>query len=170
MYYGILLTENIMKNTKIKTLAEVVKIAERARDQGLKVVTTTGCFDLVHIGHVKNLERAKSFGDVLIVGINSDSSVKRLKGKTRPIVPARERAEIIGSLSSVDHVFIFKELVPTGWLAKVKPNIHVKGADRTIHEILERHLLKKIGAQLIFIPLKKGRSTSALIEKIKKYA
>ena len=159
-----------MKNTKIKTLAEVVKIAERARDQGLKVVTTTGCFDLVHIGHVKNLERAKSFGDVLIVGINSDSSVRRLKGKTRPIVPARERAEIIGSLSSVDHVFIFEELVPTGWLAKVKPNIHVKGADRKIHEILERHLLKKIGARLIFIPLKKGRSTSTLIEKIKKYA
>jgi len=159
-----------MKNTKIKSLSEIAKIAKRARDRGLKVVTTNGCFDLIHVGHIRNLERAKSLGDVLIVGINSDNSVRKLKGKNRPIVAAKERAEVVGSLSSVDYVFIFGDLAPTRWLAKVKPNIHIKGGDRKIHEIVERHLLKKIGAKLIFLPIRKGSSTSALIEKIKKYA
>ncbi|MBI2033725.1 MAG: adenylyltransferase/cytidyltransferase family protein [Candidatus Liptonbacteria bacterium] len=159
-----------MKKAKVRSLGEIAKIAKRAKDKGLKVVTTNGCFDLIHVGHIRNLERARSLGDVLIVGINSDSSVKKLKGKNRPIITAIERAEVIGSLSSVDYVFIFADLAPTRWLAKVKPDVHVKGGDRKIHEIPERHLLKKIGAKLIFLPIRKGRSTSALIEKIKKYA
>ncbi len=159
-----------MKKAKIRSLGEIVKIAKQAKGNGLKVVTTNGCFDLIHVGHIRNLERAKSLGDVLIVGINSDNSVRKLKGKNRPIITAKERAEVIGSLSSVDHVFIFTDLTPTRWLAKVKPNIHVKGGDRKLHEIPERHLLKKIGSKLIFLPIKKGKSTSALIEKIKKYA
>ncbi len=156
-----------MKKSKIRSLGEIAKIAKRAKDKGLKVVTTNGCFDLIHIGHIRNLERAKSLGDVLIVGINSDSSVRKLKGKNRPIVTAKERAEVIRSLSSVDYVFIFGDLTLTRWLAKVKPNIHVKGGDRKIHEIAERHILEKIGAKLIFLPIIKGRSTSTLIEKIK---
>lgn len=160
-YYG-------MKSAKIKSLGEIAKIAKRAKDKGLKVVTTNGCFDLIHVGHIRNLERAKSLGDVLIVGINSDNSVRKLKGKNRPIITAKERAEVVGSLSSVDYVFIFGDLAPTRWLAKVKPNIHVKGGDRKIREIVERHILKKIGARLIFLPIRKGNSTSALIEKIKK--
>lgn len=155
---------------KVKTLAEIAKIAKRAKDKGLKVVTTNGCFDLIHVGHIRNLERAKSLGDVLIVGINSDNSARKLKGKNRPIITAKERAEVIGSLSSVDYVFIFGDLAPTRWLAKVKPNIHVKGGDRKLCEILERHILEKIGAKLIFLPIVKGKSTSALIEKIKRRA
>jgi len=156
-----------MKGEKIKSLGEIVKIAKLARDKGLKVVTTNGCFDLIHVGHIRNLERAKSLGDILIVGINSDNSVKKLKGKSRPIVAAKERAEVIGALSPVDYVFIFGDLAPTNWIAKIKPDIHVKGGDRKIHEIVERHILKKIGAKLIFLPIIKGSSTSALIEKIK---
>ncbi|MEK9180197.1 MAG: adenylyltransferase/cytidyltransferase family protein [Patescibacteria group bacterium] len=156
-----------MKNSKIKELGEIVKIAKRAKAKGLKIVTTNGCFDLIHVGHIRNLTHAKSLGDVLIVGINSDSSVRKFKGKNRPIIAAKERAEIIGSLSSVDYVFIFGDRAPTEWLAKVKPDIHVKGGDRKLSEILERHVLEQIGAELVFLPIINGRSTSALIRKIK---
>lgn len=158
-----------MKNGAVKSLGEIVKIAKKAKEKGLKVVTTNGCFDLIHIGHIRNLESAKSLGDVLIVGINSDNSVRKLKGENRPIIRARERAEIIASLEMVDYVFIFEDLAPNRWLARVKPNIHVKGGDRKLSEILERYVLQKMGAKLIFLPIRKGRSTSALIEKIKKH-
>ena len=154
-----------MKNRGVKSLASIIKIAETARRRGKKIVTTNGCFDLLHVGHVRNLKFAKSLGDILIVGINSDSSTRKNKGPSRPIVPEKERAEVLAALETVDYVFIFGDKTPIGWLKKIGPKIHVKGADRKLAQIIERDTLKKIGAQLIFAPYHKGKSTSSLIKK-----
>ena len=156
------------KHKKIKSLNEIVKMARRSRARGHKVVTTNGTFDVVHIGHIRNLEAAKSHGDILIVGINSDASVKRYKGKERPIIPEQERAEVIASLKPVDYVFIFESDTPIPWLQKIKPHIHAKGADRKVSEIIEKNTLDKIGAKLVRVPYLKGKSTSPIIAKIKK--
>ncbi len=152
---------------KLKTLEEVAVIAERARKNKQKVVTTNGCFDIIHIGHVRNLEKAKSLGDILIVGVNADTSVRENKGKDRPIIGEKERAEVIAALASVDYVFIFKDKTPEMWLRKIRPSIHVKGRDRKLSQIIERETLKEIGAKLVLVPLAKGKSTSAVIAKIK---
>ncbi len=153
---------------RIKTVAEIVKIAKNARSLGKKVVTTNGAFDLLHVGHLRNLELAKSLGDILIVGVNSDASVRKNKGNGRPIVPERERAEMVAALKPVDYVFIFGDQTPTRWLKKISPDVHVKGADRNPKQIVERNVLKKIGAKLSFARYHKGKSTTAIIEKIKK--
>ncbi len=153
--------------SKIKTLAEVAKIARRKRRAGKKIVTTNGCFDILHIGHVRNLEKAGSFGDVLIVGVNSDSSVRENKGRGRPIVSQAERAEVVAALRAVDYVFIFKDRTPEKWLKLIKPSIHVKGADRKTSQIVERATLKEIGAKLVRVPLTKGKSTTEVIAKIR---
>ena len=155
---------------KIKTIREIARIAEKAKRGGKVVVTTNGCFDILHIGHIRNLEKAKSQGDILIVGLNSDASVKRNKGKSRPLMPARERAEIVAALGAVDYVFIFGDLTPNRWLAKIKPDVHIKGADRKLAQIVERDVLRRIGAKLILIPHYKRKSTTRLIEKIKKFS
>src|SRR3989344_8147299 len=151
-----------MKN--IKKFSEILKIVKDAKNQGKKVVTTNGTYDILHIGHVRNLEFAKKQGDILIVGINSDSSVRAYKGKNRPIIPEGERAEMVAALSSVDYVFIFKEKASDPWLRKLRPHIHVKGQGRN----LEKETLKAIGAKFIFAPLVAGKSSTNIIEKIKK--
>lgn len=158
-----------MKNEKIKHLGEIVKIAARAKKKKLKIVTTNGCFDILHVGHIRNLRFAKSFGDILIVGINSDGSVRKNKGANRPIVPAQERAEILAALADVDYIFIFNDTTPIPWLKKIKPDVHIKGADRNLKQIVERGVLKKIGARLALAPYHKGKSTTALIKKIASY-
>ena len=155
-----------MKGGELKTLAKIVKIARRAQKQGKKIVTTNGCFDLLHIGHVRSLKFAKSLGDILIVGVNSDLSVRANKGPLRPIIPEKERAEILAALEAVDYVFIFSDKTPVGWLKKIRPDIHVKGADRSLRQIVERAVLKKIGAKLVFAPIVKGKSTTELIKKL----
>jgi rfaE bifunctional protein nucleotidyltransferase chain/domain len=155
-----------MKN--IKKINEISEIIKKAKNRGLKVVTTNGTFDILHMGHVRNLEFAKSQGDILIVGVNSDASVRAYKGKDRPIVGELERAGMVASLKSVDYVFIFKEKDPVSWLRKLKPDIHVKGRDRKIGQIIERDVLKEIGAKFVFAPIVKGKSSTNIIEKIKK--
>ena len=152
---------------KIKGLEEIRALAQMVKKKGRRVVTTNGCFDILHIGHIRNLEKAKSLGDFLIVGVNADKSVRENKGKGRPVVPGRERAEVIAALKSVDCVFIFKDKTPNNWLRKIKPHIHVKGADRKLSQIVELKTLKEIGAKLVRVPLIKGKSTSALIAKIR---
>ena len=147
---------------------EIIAIARRARTKGQTVVTTNGAFDVIHVGHVRNLEVAKRCGDILIVGINSDASVKRYKGKNRPIIQAHERAEIIATLKPVDYVFIFESDTPIPWLKKIRPHVHAKGADRKISEIIEKPTLDEIGAKLVRIPYHKGKSTTAIIDKIKR--
>ncbi len=155
-----------MKGSKVKTLAEVVSLANAARRKGKRIVTTNGCFDILHIGHVRYLEAAKKKGDILIVGVNSDASVRGSKGPSRPIVPERERAEVIASLKAADAVFIFPERDPSKWLSKVKPDIHVKGADWTLDRILEREIVEKGGGRIALIPLEKGKSTTNIVRKI----
>lgn len=153
--------------SKIQSLAAVVAAANRARRAGKKIVTTNGAFDLLHVGHVRNLQKAKSLGDVLIVGVNSDASVRTHKDKSRPIVPERERAEIVAALGAVDHVFIFTSPNPIPWLRKIKPHVHVKGADRKLSQIVEKSTVEKNGGKIFRMPLTKNHSTTKLIERIK---
>jgi rfaE bifunctional protein nucleotidyltransferase chain/domain len=133
---------------KVKTLHRLLPIIARVKKQGLKIVTTNGSFDLLHIGHLRYLQEAKRKGDLLIVGINSDSSVKTYKDKRRPIIPDKERAEMVAGFECVDYVFIFKELTPQKWLAKVRADVHVKGAQYKISEIPERVVVEKYGGSV----------------------
>ena len=131
------------------------------------MVTTNGSFDILHTGHVSNLIFAKKQGDVLIVGVNSDSSVRRNKGVGRPFTPARERAEIIASLKPVDAVFIYEELTPVKWIKILKPHVHVKGADRTMAEIVEKEAVESVGGKVVRAPYLKNKSTTGIIAKIR---
>jgi D-beta-D-heptose 7-phosphate kinase/D-beta-D-heptose 1-phosphate adenosyltransferase len=147
----------------IKSFEEIEKISKEAKLKGKKVVFTNGCFDLLHIGHIKYLQKAKSFGDMLIVGLNSDKSVKRLKGQTRPIMPQEDRAYLLASLEMVDYVVIFEEDTPYKLISKVKPDVLVKGGDYEEKEIVGRDIAKRVEV-VEFVP---NKSTSAIIEKIK---
>jgi rfaE bifunctional protein nucleotidyltransferase chain/domain len=146
-------------------------LARRAEWKALGriVVWTNGCFDLVHVGHIRSLTAAKNFGDVLIVGLNGDASVRRLKGPSRPVVPQHERAELLAALGCVDAVMIFDELTPEISLARLKPEIHCKGADYAPPHgkpIPESRLVESYGGQVKFIPLIPQTSTTRLIERI----
>lgn len=142
--------------------------AEELRAQGKKIVTTNGCFDILHTGHVRILEAAKELGDVLIVGINTDDSVKRLKGPERPINCDSDRAEVIGALKSVDFVTIFPEDTPVEFLEQVKPDIHVKGSDYKPSDLAETPVVEKHGGQVHILNLVDGKSTTGILEKIRK--
>ncbi len=132
-----------------------------------KVVFTNGCFDLLHYGHIQYLKKAKALGDILVVGLNSDSSVKKLKGTGRPLVPEKERAEILSALEFVDYVTIFSEETPANLIRQVKPDILVKGGDYSLDEIVGRDFVQSCGGKVVTIPLVKGKSTTGLIRKIK---
>lgn len=155
---------------KIKTLPELLQVLKKERVRGKKIVTTNGCFDILHIGHIKNLEWAKSQGDILVVGLNSDRSVRLNKGKNRPVIPARERAQILAALEAVDYVFIFRTKRPIPWIKKIKPDVHVKGAEAKFAPAMpkERAEVLKAGGKYLFAPLIKGKSTTGIIDKIKK--
>lgn len=152
---------------KVKSLAATEAFVRSEKRKGKKIVTTNGCFDILHVGHIRSLMAAKALGDVLVVGINSDASVRALKGKDRPMVPERERAEIIAALEPVDAVFIFKEKDPRKWLAKLKPDIHAKGNDRNMDEIIEKDVVERGGGKIVLLPLQSKQSTTNLIKKIK---
>ena len=154
--------------TNVRPFGVIQKMVRSAKAAGKKVVTTNGCFDILHVGHVRYLERAKSLGDLLIVGVNSDSSVRTNKGPSRPIVPERERAEVIASLKSVDAVFIFNDATPVGWLKELKPHIHVKGADRGLGEIIEKKTVEEGGGRIVRAPYVKDRSTTNIVRRILK--
>jgi rfaE bifunctional protein nucleotidyltransferase chain/domain len=153
---------------KVKKLPEIIRIAAAARKTGNVVVTTNGCFDILHVGHIRNLEAAKSLGDILIVGVNSDKSVRENKGAGRPIVSEKERAEVIAALACVDYVFIFGTKTPIEWIEKVKPAIHAKGADRVMSQIVEKEAVEKNDGKIVLIRYHKGKSSTAIIEKSKK--
>jgi rfaE bifunctional protein nucleotidyltransferase chain/domain len=151
---------------KIKAFPEILRIANIAKRAGKRIVTTNGCFDIIHIGHVRNLAEAKSHGDILIVGINSDASVRRYKGDTRPINPQKERAEVIASLESVDYVFIFTTDGVIPWIKKLKPHVHAKGGDRKLSEIPECATVIENGGKMVRLKLVKKHSTTKVIEKV----
>lgn len=156
--------------TKIKTLDHIIKIADFAKKSGKKIVTTNGCFDLLHPGHIANLEWAKSKGDILIVGINSDAGVRKHKDSGRPIISASNRARLLAGLSAVDYVFIFNTKTPAPWLAKVKPHIHIKGKGSEKHPDFpaDRAVIEKNGGKIILAPINKKLSTTKIINKILK--
>lgn len=151
---------------EIKTLNELKRIVEGLKSEGKKIVFTNGCFDILHLGHIRYLRGAKKLGDVLIVGLNSDESVQALKGEKRPIMPQEDRAEILASLSFVDYVVLFHELTPVETISALKPQIHVKGGDYKIEELPEAKTVKSYGGEVVILPEVKGKSTKELIAKI----
>jgi len=151
---------------KIKTRQEIEDIAKQLKQQGKKIVTCNGCFDILHAGHIAFLTEAKAQGDVLIVGINSDSSVKQNKGPERPINNENNRAIVLSALQIVDYITIFNEKTPIELLEAIKPDIHVNGEEYG-EDCIEAPTIKKYGGKIHIIKLKQGLSTTNLIEKIK---
>ena len=153
---------------KIVSIDELRRERARLRDEGKQLVFTNGCFDILHVGHVRYLRRAHELGDALLVAINSDRSVRELKGAGRPVMNEDERAELVAALGAVDYVTIFDDISPRSLIKEVLPDILVKGGDyssETLNEE-ERAALKKIGAEIRLIPFEAGYSTSRLIEEI----
>ena len=158
-----------MKTTKIVSLDEIGERARELRVDGKKIVATNGCFDLLHVGHVRYLKAARALGDVLAVGVNGDQSVRKLKGPDRPINSEKDRAEVLAALESVNLVVIFPELRATRFIQLVAPDIYVKGGDYDSETLNaeERNALQKIGSRIDIIPFERGYSTSSLIEKLR---
>ena len=137
-----------------------------ARKEGARIVFANGCFDVLHVGHVRYLEAAKALGDLLIVGINSDEQTRRLKGEGRPFMPEDQRAEIISSLEVVDFVTVFDEPTVAELLLALKPDIHAKGTDYTEDSVPERHVVRSFGGQVAIVGDTKNHSSSEMIEKL----
>jgi D-beta-D-heptose 7-phosphate kinase/D-beta-D-heptose 1-phosphate adenosyltransferase len=154
--------------SKIRPLGFLKKLTAYLKAHGKVTVFTNGCFDLIHYGHVKYLQDAKRKGDLLIVGVNSDRSVRRLKGKKRPLVAQADRARVIAGLESVDYVVIFNEDTPLNLIKALKPDVLVKGADWKPSAIVGADILHSYGGKTATITFVKGRSTTGLIEKIAK--
>lgn len=150
----------------ILSLDTAKKMVEELKLQGKTVVFTNGCFDILHVGHLQYLTDAKKQGDVLIVGINSDESVHKLKGNGRPINNEIDRAQLVGGLSPVDFTLIFNELTPIETLEKLKPSIHVKGGDYKIEELPETTTVRKNGGVVKILPYLEGKSTTNIVNKI----
>jgi len=151
---------------KIKNLEELAAILEELKKRGKKIVFTNGCFDLLHIGHVRYLEEAKAQGDVLVVGVNSDQSVQSLKGPQRPIVPEKERIELLAALEVTDYLVLFAEATPESLINRLRPDIHVKGGDYRKEDLPEAALVESYGGQVVLVREVKGYSTSKLIKRI----
>lgn len=158
------------EDKKLKTIEELEPILADLKRKGKKIVWTNGCFDILHIGHVKYLAEAKEQGDCLIIGLNSDSSVRLLKGPSRPVTNENSRAEIISSLEFVDYVIIFSEPIVEKYLQLFKPDIYVKGGDYNLETMnqQERKAIEEYNGKIIFIPIKENISTTKIIDKLKK--
>ncbi|MFQ5882904.1 MAG: D-glycero-beta-D-manno-heptose 1-phosphate adenylyltransferase [Candidatus Methylomirabilales bacterium] len=152
---------------KLKTLEELVSITHDLRRQGKQVVFTNGCFDLLHRGHVRYLDHAKTLGDVLIVAINSDASVRALKGPDRPAMSQEERAELVAALAAVDYVLIFQELNPEGVIRALEPDMLAKGGDWPVDEIVGRQIVEGRGGKVCTLPYVEGASSSRLLRRIR---
>ena len=150
----------------IVSLPELVPIVAGLKQAGRRIVFTNGCFDILHVGHVRYLKSAKALGGALIVGLNSDKSVKRIKGDKRPIVPERERAELLSSIRFVDYVVMFDEPDPYNTIAAIKPDILVKGGDWSLENIVGRDIVESYGGEVHTLPFIEGASSSRMIEDI----
>lgn len=165
-------TKMLSEEKKIKTFEEIEKIVKDEKRKGRKIIWTNGCFDLLHIGHIKNLQEAKKLGDILIVGLNSDKSIRTLKGEGRPIQNENDRAEILSSLEFVDYVMIFPELSVENYLLRLEPDVFAKGEDYSLEKLEnakhpELAAIKSYGGKLAFLPLIQDKSTTNIIEKLK---
>jgi len=146
----------------IQNLKEVSQIASKLRDEGKKIVTTNGCFDFLHFGHIQYLEEAREMGDALFVGINSDASIRKLKGPDRPVQSEDSRAKMLSALSCVDITFIFDEDDPRTFIKKIKPQIHVKGGDYG-PDIMEREVVESVGGQVVIAKKVDAPSTTEIL-------
>lgn len=156
-------------DTKVKILARgaVGAWRESLRAEGRRLVFTNGCFDILHIGHVRYLEAARAEGDALLVAINSDRSVRELKGEGRPVMREQERAEMLAALAAVDGVAVFDELSPRAFIAEVLPDVLVKGGDYSLEEIHGREEVEAAGGRVLSLPFVEGASTTSIIDRIK---
>jgi D-beta-D-heptose 7-phosphate kinase/D-beta-D-heptose 1-phosphate adenosyltransferase len=152
---------------KLKTLDELIKIAAQARRNGKSVVFTNGCFDLLHRGHVHVLRQAKAAGDLLVVAINSDQSVKAIKGPTRPVAAEMDRLELIAAMEMVDYVILFDEPDPSKLITAIKPNVLAKGGDWGADGVVGADIVEREGGRVVLVPYLKGYSTSEIIERIR---
>jgi rfaE bifunctional protein nucleotidyltransferase chain/domain len=155
-----------MLHQKIYHRHELALLLQQLKTEGNVVVTTNGCFDVLHLGHLRYLQAARQLGDLLVVAVNSDNSVRELKGENRPLVPEDERAEMLAGLECVDYVVIFPESTPIELLSELKPNIHVKGGDYKLEQLIEREVVEKNGGKVIVGLNVPGKSTTNLIEVI----
>ena len=146
---------------------DIEKLCEILHRAGEKIVFTNGCFDILHAGHVRYLEKARSFGDCLVLGLNTDASVRGNKGPSRPINSELDRAEVVGALKSVDYVVLFGEKTAETIIAKVRPDVYVKGGDYTLETLPEAKIVQSYGGRVEFVDLVAGRSTTNVIEKIR---
>jgi D-beta-D-heptose 7-phosphate kinase/D-beta-D-heptose 1-phosphate adenosyltransferase len=152
---------------KILSHIQIVKERERLRAAGRKLVFTNGVFDILHVGHVRYLEQARSLGDALVVAINSDASVRELKGAGRPLINQDERAEILAALRSVNYVSVFDDVSPRSLIADLLPDVLVKGGDYALDEIHGREEVEAGGGRVVSLPFVEGVSSSALIERMR---
>lgn len=146
---------------------KIVETCKEIRQGGKKIVFTNGCFDILHVGHVRYLTTAKSFGDILIVGLNTDESVKLLKGETRPINNEKDRAEVLLGLKAVDYVVFFGERTAENLVSEIRPDVYVKGADYTVDKIPEAKIVQSYGGQIELVKFVAGHSTTNIIQKLK---
>ena len=154
-------------SSSILTLEEAILRFGREKRNGRRVVFTNGCFDLLHPGHLRGFEMARELGDIFIVGLNSDASVRQLKGPGRPVIPERERAEILAALETVDAVVIFDDLTPRNVIARLLPDVLVKGGDWPGDQIVGREEVEAAGGRVVSIPVVPGYSTTAILQKIR---
>lgn len=152
---------------RIVSQEELIRVTAREKSAGHRVVFTNGCFDLIHPGHVRCLAEARALGDLLVVAVNSDRSVRGNKGSERPLVPEQDRAEVLAALASVDYVTIFDEPTPRELISHVLPSILVKGADWAVEQVAGREEVEAAGGRVVSIPLAPGYSTTNLIQKIR---
>lgn len=148
-------------------IGDLLRRVQEWRDAGKKIAFTNGCFDVLHRGHVEYLQKSKECGDILIVGMNSDSSVRKLKGPQRPLVGEEDRAFILSQLVPVDAVVVFSEETPYALINQIKPDVLIKGGDYQIHEVVGRDIVEANGGKVVLVPLLTGRSTTNIIEKIR---
>ena len=153
--------------SKIATLNSLKDVCAEARRAGKTIAFANGCFDLLHPGHVTLLGAAKRLGDVLVVGLNSDTSVKRLKGPERPILSETDRAQVLGGLDAVDFVVLFEEDTPETLIAQIRPQVLVKGGDYTEENVVGAAFVRSYGGEVALVPLLPGRSTTSMVTKMK---
>ena len=159
-------THNIILS-KIYTTEKIIQQSNLWKKKGLKVVFTNGCFDLVHKGHIEILSKSSDLGNKLIVGLNSDISIKKIKGKDRPIIDEKSRAFLLASISFIDAVVLFNEDTPLNLISSIRPDVLVKGGDYNISEIVGQNIVKKNDGEIVLIPFVDGFLSTGIIDKIK---
>ncbi|MEJ2244982.1 MAG: D-glycero-beta-D-manno-heptose 1-phosphate adenylyltransferase [Acidobacteriota bacterium] len=155
-----------MSSNKMRSLDEIIEERIRFRDLKKRLVFTNGCFDILHIGHVRYLNHARTLGDALVVAVNSDRSVRLIKGESRPVIPEKERAEVLAALASVDFVFIFDDVTPQKVIDALVPDVLVKGSDWELSDVVGRETVENAGGSVSTVPLVEGSSTSGIIRKV----